>query len=177
VLRSFAYSAQGDALRAAGDASLQSLRCSTRNANFFMLMPMRDCGPARRVAYSERIALLADQQALAEAETLAASRSAVASWVFATRASTPPRPDRTAKSFSRVTKAAQLRPSSAAQVQENLGEPSGIRTLDPLIKRPFERDLRGTFESQLVTLGHSYLCAMARASPGVALLRVMMAWN
>jgi hypothetical protein len=45
-----------------------------------------------------------------------------------------------------------------AQAIEKLGEPSGTRTRDPLIKRPFRRDFAYRRPSQSVTSCHVYLC-------------------
>ena len=64
---------------------------------------------SRRVDLSTRVAaVLADLQAMAEADVLAAGKGVVPEWIFATRAGTPPRPHRIAKTFRQVAKAAGL---------------------------------------------------------------------
>jgi integrase len=64
---------------------------------------------SRRVDLSARAAaVLSDLRAMAEAEVLAAGKGDVPAWIFATRAGTPPRPHRLAKTFRKVAKAAEL---------------------------------------------------------------------
>src|SRR6266540_7568612 len=66
-------------------------------------------GEAREVDLTPRLAAaLASFQAELEAEALVAGRDGIAPWVFATRAGTPPRPHRAAKTFKKVLKAAGL---------------------------------------------------------------------
>jgi integrase len=66
-------------------------------------------GEAREVDLTPRlVAALAGFQAEMEAEALVAGKDRIAPWVFATRAGTPPRPHRVAKTFKKVLKAAGL---------------------------------------------------------------------
>jgi len=125
---------------------VSSVRCSRRNALYFLLMadtglrPGEACaiqwpdfdlvgqtlqveravtdsgrikeiktGEARELDLTPRlVAALGALQAELEAEALLEGKDGVTPWVFATRAGTPPRPHRVAKTFKKVLKAAGL---------------------------------------------------------------------
>jgi len=66
-------------------------------------------GEAREIDLSPRlVAALSSLQAELEAEAILAGKDGIGPWIFATRAGTPPRPHRVAKTFQKVLRAAGL---------------------------------------------------------------------